>query len=63
MPPRKPLASVEDLAEFLGVPVNTVYQWRSKGTGPRGARVGRHIRFRWENVERWLDEQEKAAPS
>lgn len=34
-----------DLADLLGVPVETVYQWRRKDTGPRGFRVGRHLRF------------------
>ncbi|MGH7340569.1 MAG: helix-turn-helix domain-containing protein, partial [Candidatus Rokuibacteriota bacterium] len=28
------LMSAEEVAEFLGIPVNTLYQWRHKGTGP-----------------------------
>lgn len=28
--------SPEELADMLGVPVATVYQWRHKGTGPAG---------------------------
>ncbi|WP_329397975.1 helix-turn-helix domain-containing protein [Streptomyces lydicus] len=43
-----------DLAEILGVPVETVYQWRRKHTGPRGFRVGRHLRFDPEDVRSWI---------
>lgn len=49
------LLSTEDLADLLGVPVRTVYAWRRNGTGPRAIRVGKHLRFRREDVERWLD--------
>ncbi|QKW02864.1 helix-turn-helix domain-containing protein [Streptomyces sp. NA02536] len=51
-----------DLADFLGVPVETVYQWRRKQTGPRGFRVGRHLRFDPEDVRVWVESQmERAA--
>ncbi|KIX79604.1 DNA-binding protein [Streptomyces sp. MBRL 601] len=43
-----------DLADLLGVPVETVYQWRRKGTGPRGFRVGRHLRYDPEDVRAWV---------
>jgi excisionase family DNA binding protein len=46
-----------DLADLLGVPVETVYQWRRKSTGPRGFRVGRHLRFDPEDVRRWVVDQ------
>ena len=46
-----------DVADLFGVPVETVYQWRRKGTGPRGFRVGRHLRFDPEDVRRWVAEQ------
>jgi excisionase family DNA binding protein len=57
MPDQRPLANVDQVAEFLGVPVQTLYQWRYKGTGPRASKVGVHIRYRWSDVERWLDQQ------
>jgi excisionase family DNA binding protein len=49
--------STEGLARYLGVPAATVKAWRYKGTGPRGLRVGKHIRYRRTDVERWLDSQ------
>ncbi|THA98983.1 DNA-binding protein [Streptomyces sp. LRa12] len=51
-----------DLADLLGIPVETVYQWRRKQTGPRGFRVGRHLRFDPEDVRVWVESQmERAA--
>lgn len=55
------LWSIEDLSEFLGVPVQTLYAWRKNGTGPKGIRVGRYVRWRPETVHEWLTELEKAA--
>lgn len=51
------LWTVEELARFLGVPVATVYQWRYRRQGPPGIRVGRHLRFRRADIERWLSER------
>lgn len=45
------------LAEWLDVPEATVVQWRYKGTGPRGVRLGRHVRYRRADVEAWIAEQ------
>ena len=51
------LLTVEDLAEYLNVPIATIYAWRYRGKGPKGFRVGRHLRFREGDVERWLSDQ------
>ncbi len=48
------LVSPAELANFLGVPVATIYQYRYRGEGPPGFRVGRHVRYRWGDVEAWL---------
>ncbi len=53
------LLSPETLAKKLDVPVGTVYRWNYAGTGPRPIRVGRHVRYRETEVNRWLDEQAK----
>lgn len=54
---RSPLASTQEVSAYLGVPVNTIYQWRIRGVGPRAVRVGRWLRYRWEDVDRWLEQQ------
>lgn len=53
--PDSALMSPADLAEYLKVPIKTIYNWRSDGSGPRGIRVGRHVRFRRTDIEAWLD--------
>ena len=49
------LLSADEVAEVLGVPVSTLYQWRYKGVGPVGLRVARHLRYRVADVSEWID--------
>lgn len=58
---RRPLGSTKQVSEHLGVPVSTLYDWRLHGVGPRAIRVGKHLRYRWEDIDRWLDEQAGSA--
>lgn len=52
-PPR--LLSMRELADLVGVSYATVRQWRARGSGPRGIRVGRHVRFRPDDIDAWLE--------
>jgi excisionase family DNA binding protein len=54
---RDKLMSLTDVSEMLDIPVQTLYRWRSKGDGPAGYRVGRHVRYRREAVEAWLEQR------
>jgi len=45
--------SRQELAERYGVPVKTPAEWASKGTGPRYAKFGRHVRYRLSDVIDW----------
>lgn len=49
------LVSAKDLASYLGVPVTTVYSWRYRQEGPPALRIGRHLRYRWRDIQTWLD--------
>jgi excisionase family DNA binding protein len=49
------LMTVEDLAEYLGLPIATIYKQRSEGTGPPGYRVGKFVRWRRSEVDAWLE--------
>jgi len=49
------LLSVTELADYLAVPVATLYAWRYRGEGPPALRVGRYLRYRWSDVQRWLE--------
>ena len=51
------LWGIEDVSAYLGVPVGTLYYWRSKGFGPPGKRVGKYVRFKPDEVEAWFDAQ------
>jgi excisionase family DNA binding protein len=57
MEPLNRLLTVQDLADYLDVPVATIYAWRYRRQGPPGFRVGRHLRFRLSDVERWISDR------
>ncbi|MEJ3652542.1 helix-turn-helix domain-containing protein [Actinomycetes bacterium KLBMP 9759] len=48
------LWTIKDAADYLGVPVQTIYQWRSKGYGPPGRRIGKYVRFLPDDVRDWV---------
>ena len=52
-----PLVNIEELAEYLGVPVTTICDRRVDGKGPCAIRVGRHVKFTVSDVLAWIDEQ------
>lgn len=58
---RQRLLSPADVASYLGVPLRTVYARRSRGDGPRGYRVGRHVRFVLDDVDAWLEDHRDAS--
>lgn len=52
MPPR--LWTVNETAEFLGIPVSTLYYWSYRGEGgPRILRIGRSLRYNPYDVAEW----------
>ena len=57
----EPLLTPPEVARWLQVPVPTLYRWRYLRGGPQAVRVGRHLRYRRSEVERWLHEQAKEA--
>lgn len=41
-----PVLSIEQVADLLQIPVQTVYQWRSRGLlGTCCRKIGKHLRF------------------
>lgn len=57
--PLPEIMSIQHLAEFLGVPLSTVYKWRYRGEGPRAIKIGGHVRYRRSEVQHWLAEHEE----
>jgi hypothetical protein len=43
------------LSAVLDVPVGTLANWRYLGRGPKFVRIGRHVRYRSEDLRSWLD--------
>lgn len=53
----EPLLDVGELAAYLGVPVSTVYDWRTRGLGPRAYRFGKHLKFAVSDARIWVEKQ------
>ena len=50
------LLDTPTLAEEFQTSEPTIVSWRQNGTGPDYIRVGRLIRYRRSDVDRWLEE-------
>lgn len=50
-----PLMTATDLAAYLQVSTGTVYNWRTKGVGPRGLDLHGYPRWRQADVDAWLE--------
>jgi excisionase family DNA binding protein len=53
------LWTIDQVAEYLGVPKQTIYCWRTTGYGPHGFRVGKHLRWRAATVQAWTADLER----
>jgi len=49
------LWTIQDVSEYLGVPVGTLYSWRCHNQGPAARRVGKYLRYKPEDVIEWFD--------
>ena len=49
------------LAQYLGAKTATVEGWRLKGIGPRYIKVGSLVRYRTEDVEKWLKSKTRSS--
>jgi excisionase family DNA binding protein len=48
------LLTSDELSAELKIPKGTLNNWASQGLGPAFVKVGRHRRYRREDVEAWL---------
>ncbi|WP_043654298.1 helix-turn-helix transcriptional regulator [Nocardia thailandica] len=55
------LWTIDDLATYLGVSVETIYEWRKGKGGPPAIKIGKGLRWRRAAVEAWLQSLEEAA--
>jgi excisionase family DNA binding protein len=52
------LLTLEEAADYLRRPVDTLRYWRKCNRGPKAARVGRGLLYRKSELDRWVQEQE-----
>jgi excisionase family DNA binding protein len=52
-----PLLSAQQLADYLEVPLATIYAWRYRGDGPPGFRAGKHLRYRKSDIDQWINDR------
>jgi excisionase family DNA binding protein len=55
------LLTLEEAADYLRKPVDTLRYWRKLGRGPKAAKVGRTLLYRKAEIDRWVQEQEAAS--
>ena len=53
------LMTIKEVAALVRVPEATLRYWRHLGTGPRGFRIGRSVRYWRNDVMHWLEEQSR----
>nr|WP_246306408.1 helix-turn-helix domain-containing protein [Allobranchiibius huperziae] len=56
------MMTIEEAAELVRRPVNTLRFWRAQRTGPAAFIVGRRLTYLRSDVEEWLTAQRSAAP-
>jgi hypothetical protein len=59
---RRSLASLEEVAEYLGLPSKTVRDqvYRRVGVGQYAFRVGKYLRWEWADVDAFVQSQKEA---
>ncbi|MFF8928738.1 helix-turn-helix domain-containing protein [Streptomyces longwoodensis] len=50
----------DDIAALFEVPLETVYQWRKKRSGPPGFRIGKHLRYDPADVRTYVNQRKDA---
>ena len=49
------MLTTSELADYLGVKVQAIYDLRADGRGPAGIPIGRELRYPISDIRRWLD--------
>lgn len=57
-----PLLTVDELAEYLSVPKQSIYILRHRRKAPPAIKFGGMVRFRKSAVDAWLAEREEMLP-
>lgn len=52
---RQPLATTREVAAYLNVTVQALHDMRHHGRAPKAAKVGRGLRWKWTDIDAWID--------
>jgi hypothetical protein len=50
------LMGYEEVSALIGVPINTLMDYRARGKGPQSAVIGGRVKYRRADVLTWVDE-------
>lgn len=56
----EPFITLADTAARMSTPVQTFYDWRKHGKGPKGYKINGRVLFRWSEVEAWMQSHREA---
>jgi excisionase family DNA binding protein len=57
MPPPVVIYTTRQAAKYLGLSISTLNKWRCYGFGPKYLKLGRAVRYRQEELDRYLEGQ------
>ncbi|MEC7290158.1 MAG: helix-turn-helix domain-containing protein [Pseudomonadota bacterium] len=57
------LIDTKQLAHRLGWSEVSIVRMRCQGNGPRFIKIGRSVKYRWSDVESWLETRERQSTS
>ncbi len=49
------LLSLDDVADYLGVPAKSILEWHYRHDGPPAFKLGRYLKWREADVLAWLE--------
>lgn len=53
--PQKVVLTTREAAAFLGLAISTLNKWRCYGKGPQFIKLGRAVRYRQDDLERYVE--------
>ena len=55
LPPAVVILTTREAARYLGLSTSTLNKWRCYGFGPKYLKLGRAVRYRQEELDRYLE--------
>lgn len=57
---RRPLATSDEVAAYLGVSKRTLDDWASDGRGPDFIKVGQQRRYHWDDIDAYVERHRRS---